>query len=65
MKVILMFDKPYSCSECRLYVSGICSGSENDIFTNSSFEDVENDINPDCPLIEVNNNIVKLIEVAR
>ena len=67
MKAILMLkETPENCEQCPLYDyrSKICYGTDNDIFT-SSFDRQEEERCPDCPLIEINDNIARLIEVAR
>lgn len=67
MKALLVLTEyPETCGECRLYSreTNICYGSENDLFT-SSFDNQEEERCPDCPLIEIEDNIARLLEVAR
>ena len=62
MKAILMLDEmPKECIECPCadYVLNMCRAS-------LSSEEINTSGKPDwCPLIEINDNIAKLVEVAR
>lgn len=68
MKAILMLNEmPRHCLECPLsYGADIeycyITGKEKEIFADN---ETELKRNADCPLIEINDNIAKLIEVAR
>lgn len=71
MKAILMLDEtPETCEHCRLRVSDCCRGKEighNLIEQPEKWDGTEEYTYKDkkCPLIEINDNIAHLIEVAR
>lgn len=69
MKAILILnDKPFCCDVCRLSINkkgGIgCMGTRKEgggVMVNEDFGTIPSW----CPLIEINDNIARLIEVAR
>lgn len=72
MKAILMLNEmPDKCVECPLAdrdrIVEFCkiTGEEIQIIFSTETEVKEIIRNNDCPLIEINDNIAKLIEVAR
>lgn len=71
MKAILMFDEmPETCERCRLRVNDCCRGKEigySLIEQPEKWDGTEEYTYRDkkCPLIEINDNIARLIEVAR
>ena len=64
-KGVIIVDIPSCCDGCDLYHDEMCYGTDNDIFGYCSPVDVENEIHQDCPIIEVNDNLLKLIRSIR
>lgn len=65
MKAILMLNEmPKSCIECKFLITHF---AEDRPYMTSCLARTEEDEKKDkwCPLIEINDNIAKLIEVAR
>lgn len=68
--IILLNNMPNKCVECPLAdrdrIVEFCKITGEEIqITYSTDEEEEKIRNSDCPLIEINDNIAKLIEVAR
>lgn len=64
MKAILVIDMPSCCNSCRY-----CEYIQSDEYTRCILEcrEVKNDMKKPnwCPLIDINDNIARLVEVAR
>ena len=68
MKAILMLrNKPNRCSECPFHTIYADDTLESTycLIMNESNDKGTTTILKDCPLIEINDNIARLIEVAR
>lgn len=68
MKAILMIDNPECCGDCPLlqqyYDDEHEEWYEMCYRQNCKIKDIDSKLK-DCPLIEINDNIARLIEVAR
>ena len=66
MKAILMLDEMPVCRNCPLFNGDlyccVITGNEIDKWWERDLDTYRID---DCPLIEINDNIAKLVEVAR
>ena len=59
----MLNEMPKRCADCKFKDSGtnyMCHATEDVIIC-----DIDKEIDSNCPLIEINDNIAKLIEVAR
>lgn len=74
MKAILMLDEmPNSCAECQFRLNkeryawrcGVLRNYYKRAKHLGALLDAEKERRDDCPLIEINDNIAKLVEVAR
>lgn len=74
MKAILMLNEmPISCKDCKFRMNktrvhwhcGITKGYAEQPIGFGALTDVETKRADHCPLIEINDNIARLIEVAR